>query len=128
MLDKVRFPEAYTLTQEKIEDYLLGLAQGHDASPILKTIAHHSRIGSNTVVARRNHGPCKRAGNFDMSSLAAFDCIVALHQASSFHDDRIEGRSSRRGNPLIGAKYGDAAAIDVGDHLFSVAYAPRVMR
>jgi len=125
MLDKVRLPESSTLTQGEIEDYLLRLAESYDASRILDITAHHSSTGHNSVAARPNHEACKRAKSSDMSSLAAFDCIQALNQASLIDDDLIDGRPSHRENPAIWAEYGHAPAIAAGDLLISVAYASR---
>ena len=122
MLDKVRLPEASTRTQGEIDDDLLCLAEGYDASPIPNIIAHHWSAEANSVVSRLDHEACKRAGFSDLSSLADFGCIEALHQESLIHDDLINGRPSRRDNPAIGAEYGDAAAIAPGDHLIPVAY------
>ena len=123
MLDKVRLPEASELTQGEIDNDLLHLAEGYDASPILNIVAHRSSTGCNSVAARLDHEKCQRAGRSDLSSFAAFGCIEALHQASSIRDDLIDGRPRRRDDPAIRAEYGDAAAIAADDHLISVAYA-----
>ena len=96
MLDKVRLPEASTGNKGEIDDDLLRLAEGYDASPILTNKAHHLSIGGNSVAAQLDHELCKRAGFSDLSSLAAFGCIEALHQASLIHDDLIDGRPGSR--------------------------------
>ena len=123
MLDNVRLPEASTGDQGEIDDDPLRLAEGYDALPIRHVIAHQSSAGGTTGAPKLDHEVCKRAGGSDLSSLAAFGCIEALHHASLIDDDLIDGRPSRRDTPAIEAEYGAAAEIAAGDHLISVSYA-----
>lgn len=46
-----------------------------------------------------------------------------VHQASVVHDDVQDGAACRRGRPTVGARFGAAAAICVGDHLLASAFA-----
>jgi len=123
MLDNVRLPEASTGDQGEIDDDPLRLAEGYDALPIRHVIAHQSSVGGTAGPPKLDHEVCKRAGGSDLSSLAAFGGIEALHHASLIDDDLIYGRPSRRDTPAIEAEYGAAAEIAAGDHLISVSYA-----
>ena len=45
--------------------------------------------------------------------------VEMLHNASLLHDDVIDGDATRRGQPSVNARWGNATAILVGDHLLA---------
>jgi len=47
--------------------------------------------------------------------------VELLHTASLVHDDAVDGATTRRGNATIGALWGDATAVLLGDYLFANA-------
>ena len=45
--------------------------------------------------------------------------VEMLHNASLLHDDVIDGDATRRGQPSVNARWGNATAVLVGDHLLA---------
>ena len=64
------------------------------------------------LCARLAGGPAGRA--------ARLGCVVELlHTATLIHDDVVDRAPLRRGRPSANARWGDDAAVLVGDHLYS---------
>lgn len=45
--------------------------------------------------------------------------VEMLHNASLLHDDVVDGDATRRGQPSVNARWGNATAVLVGDHLLA---------
>ncbi len=54
-------------------------------------------------------------------SIIAAACVELVHTATLVHDDFIDGALTRRGLPSVNVKFGAAAALIMGDYLYSKA-------
>ena len=61
-------------------------------------------------------------GGDEEKVLPAAVAYELLHNCTLIHDDIMEKASIRRGKPTVRAKFGEGAAIVLGDVMFSVAY------
>jgi octaprenyl-diphosphate synthase len=57
------------------------------------------------------------------AAIQAAACVELVHTATLVHDDFIDEALTRRGQPSINEKYGSAAALIMGDYLYSKALA-----
>ncbi|MBT7311273.1 polyprenyl synthetase family protein [bacterium] len=53
--------------------------------------------------------------------ITAAACVEMIHTATLLHDDFIDESDTRRGQPSVNAKYGNAVALIMGDYLYSKA-------
>lgn len=61
------------------------------------------------------------SGSVSASQLRLAEIVEMIHTASLFHDDVIDGASTRRGVASVNAKFGDKVAILAGDFLLARA-------
>jgi octaprenyl-diphosphate synthase len=63
---------------------------------------------------------CARLGEGGRARAARLGCVVELlHTATLIHDDVVDHAPLRRGRPSANARWGDDAAVLVGDYLYS---------
>jgi octaprenyl-diphosphate synthase len=63
---------------------------------------------------------CARLARGSSARAARLGCVVELlHTATLIHDDVVDRAPLRRGRPSANARWGDDAALLVGDHLYS---------
>jgi len=59
--------------------------------------------------------------DFASDAITAAACVELVHTATLIHDDFIDEAVTRRGLPSVNEKYGSAAALIMGDYLYSKA-------
>lgn len=86
--------------------------------------AYHLSAGGSRVRALLALEAARALGLRDGIAIAA--ACELLHNASLVHDDLQDGDAVRRGRETVWRRYGNAAAICVGDLMLSAAYAALV--
>lgn len=85
--------------------------------------AYHLSAGGSRVRARLALHAARALALRDEDAIAIAAACELLHNASLVHDDLQDGDATRRGTDAVWRRYGDAAAICVGDLMLSAAYA-----
>jgi len=93
-------------------------------SPLTIEICDHIRRGKSKrfrptllLLAAQND----EAAAFDPGAITAAASVELVHTATLVHDDFIDEAVTRRGLPAVNVKYGSAAALIMGDYLYSKA-------
>ncbi|MFT5233501.1 MAG: octaprenyl-diphosphate synthase [Candidatus Krumholzibacteriia bacterium] len=93
-------------------------------SPLTADICNHIRQGKSKrfrptlllLAAQEDEG-----SGFSKGAIAAAASVELVHTATLVHDDFIDEAETRRGLPSVNAKYGQSAALIMGDYLYSKA-------
>lgn len=85
--------------------------------------AYHLSAGGSRVRALMALEAARALVRPDREAIAIAAACELLHNASLVHDDLQDRDVSRRGRDAVWRRYGDAAAVCVGDLLLSAAYA-----
>ena len=88
-----------------------------------KAAAYHLSAGGSRVRALLALDAARALARPDREAIAIAAACELLHNASLVHDDLQDRDVLRRGQDAVWRRYGDAAAICVGDLLLSAAYA-----
>ena len=75
------------------------------------------RLRPALVLLSGNHFKAGKANLFEIAAVIEF-----IHTATLLHDDVVDGSSLRRGRNTANAEFGNAAAVLVGDFLYSRAF------
>ena len=90
---------------------------------LINQISHYiiesggKRLRPALVLLAGNHFSAKKAGLFEIAAVIEF-----IHTATLLHDDVVDESSLRRGRNTANAEFGNAAAVLVGDFLYSRAF------
>jgi heptaprenyl diphosphate synthase len=88
--------------------------------PIADSVAHTGRLFRPTLVLMSSYlstGELSERTAPEVIDAAA--AIEMLHVATLYHDDIIDGATTRRGRPTANVKYGTPVALLVGDYLLA---------
>ena len=88
-----------------------------------KAAAYHLSAGGSRVRARLALEAARALSLGDDEAISIAAACELLHNASLVHDDLQDGDIVRRGQEAVWRRYGEAAAICVGDLMLSAAYA-----
>ena len=91
--------------------------------PVAEGVQYHLATGGGRVRARLG---LQAAEILDLGDAVALACACGpelLHNASLVHDDLQDRDETRRAHPAVWRRFGDAAAISIGDLMVSAAYA-----
>jgi octaprenyl-diphosphate synthase len=105
---------------ERFEREFGRIAQGD--SPLTREICDHIRQGRSKrfrptllLLAAQD------SNTIDPRAVSAAACVELVHTATMVHDDFIDEAMTRRGLPSVNVKFGQAAALIMGDFLYSRA-------
>ena len=106
----------------RVEQLMLDLVlqSGGEAG---KAAAYHLSAGGSRVRALLALAAARALARSDREAIAIAAACELVHNASLVHDDLQDRDVLRRGQDAVWRRYGDAAAICVGDLLLSAAYA-----
>jgi len=94
----------------------------HDTGDAGEAAALHLSAGGSRIRARLALHACSALRVPHEEAVAVAAACELLHNASLVHDDLQDRDTQRRGRDTVWRRYGDAAAICVGDLLLSAAY------
>lgn len=96
----------------------------HGELPLLAEISNHLKKGQG-----KRFRPtlllitAKRDGEADADAIFSAACIELVHTATLIHDDFIDEAETRRGLPTVNQRWGQSAALIMGDFLYSKVFA-----
>jgi len=107
---------------QQVEQLMLDLVL-HETGEAGKAAAYHLSAGGSRVRALLALEAARALAVRGHQAIAIAAACELLHNASLVHDDLQDGDVVRRGRDAVWRRYGEAAAICVGDLLLSAAYA-----
>ena len=106
----------------QVERLMLDLVR-HSGGEAGEAAAYHLCAGGSRVRALLALDAARALARPEREAIAIAAACELLHNASLVHDDLQDRDVHRRGQEAVWRRYGDAAAICVGDLLLSAAYA-----
>ncbi len=105
---------------ERLEGVFDAFLEGE--TPLLRDICAHIRRGKGklfrpTLLLLA----AKHDGGTVAEAVTAAACVELVHTATLVHDDFIDASATRRGQPSVNGRWGDAAALIMGDYLYAKA-------
>ena len=105
---------------EKVDKEFRKITDGD--SPLTREICDHIRQGKSKRFRPTLLLLSALDGDgYDEGAITASACVELVHTATLVHDDFIDEALTRRGLPSVNAKYGQSAALIMGDYLYSKA-------
>ena len=91
--------------------------------PLLTEISDHLKRGQGKRFRPTLLLIAAKHGRSDPDAVFAAACIELVHTATLVHDDFIDEAETRRGLPTVNARWGQSAALIMGDFLYSKVFA-----
>lgn len=120
--------------QSVVVDELVAFEQEYERQltgelPLLNDICAHLRLGRSKrfrptllLIAAKTRSGCSE------DAIVAAAIVEIIHTATLIHDDFIDEAEVRRRLPTVNVKWGPAAALIMGDYLYSKAFAQMTAR